>query len=337
MLDDGSDVSLCDHRQLEKLGLNGINRQFTLTTFSNTEEQSGLEVGLKVSSIDGVKDLCLPRVWSVERIPVSEKTIPVPDDLRRWPHLQDLSFPQIDDQTVMLFIGGDCPEAFWVLDERKGASDEPYAVKFPLGWTLLGPVGPTNPHQEFHVNFVRSLDDDDLLQSQVKRFWLTDFGESLAASEVCMSLEDKRTLKIMNETVTKTDGHYQVGLPWRNRPPSIPNNRGFAESRLCSLKRRLLKDEELHRKYNTTMDGNLCKGHAVKIPPRELSVEGTNVWNLPHHPVVHDRKPDKVRVVFDCATKYMGTSLNDQLMQGPELNNNQCFDAILTGEVRYNR
>ncbi|XP_068738912.1 uncharacterized protein [Montipora capricornis] len=273
---------------------------------SNTEEQSGLEVGLKVSSIDGVKDLCLPRVWSVERIPVSEKSIPVPDDLRRWPHLQDLSFPQIDDQTVMLFIGGDCREAFWVLDERKGASDEPYAVKFPLGWTLLGPVGPTNPHQEFHVNFVRSLDDDDLLQSQVKRFWLTDFGESLAASEVCMSLEDKRTLKIMNETVTKTDGHYQVGLPWRNRPPSIPNNRSFAESRLCSLKRRLLKDEELHRKYNTTMDGNLCKGHAVKIPPRELSVKGKNVWYLPHHPVVHDRKPnnEKFAIIADIESMF---------------------------------
>ena len=71
----------------------------------------------------------------------------------------------------------------------------------------------------------------------MKRFWLTDFGESLAASEVCMSLEDKRAFKIMNETVTKTDGHYQVRLPWRNRPPSIPNNRGFTESRLCSLKR----------------------------------------------------------------------------------------------------
>ena len=55
----------------------------------------------------------------------------------------------------------------------------------------IGPIGPTNPHEEFHVNFVCSRDDDDLLQSQVKRFWLTDFSESLAASEVCMSLEDK--------------------------------------------------------------------------------------------------------------------------------------------------
>ena len=80
----------------------------------------------------------------------------------------------------------------------------------------------------------------------------------------------------MNETVTKTDGHYQAGLPWRNRLPSIQNNRGFTESRLCSLKRGLLKGEELHGKYNATMNEYLSKGHAVNIPPRELSVEGTS-------------------------------------------------------------
>ena len=133
-MDDGSDVSLCDQCLLEKLGLKGISRQFTLTTLRNTEEQNGLEVCLNVSSIDGEKGLFIASVWSVEGNPVSQKSIPVPDDLRSWPHLQDLSFPQIDEQKVMLLIGGDCPQAFWVLDERKGASDEPYAVKFLLGW-----------------------------------------------------------------------------------------------------------------------------------------------------------------------------------------------------------
>ena len=57
LLDDGSDVSLCDQRLLEKLVLKGVSRQFTLTTLSNTEEQSGLEVSLNVSSIVGEKGL----------------------------------------------------------------------------------------------------------------------------------------------------------------------------------------------------------------------------------------------------------------------------------------
>ena len=112
LLDDGADVLLCDHRLLEKLGLNGISRQFTLTTLSNTEEQSGLEVA-KVCSLDGVKDLCLPLpACQLKEFPCQRRAFQYLMILRRWPHLQDLSFPQIDDQTVMLLIGGYCPKAF---------------------------------------------------------------------------------------------------------------------------------------------------------------------------------------------------------------------------------
>ena len=46
------------------------------------------------------------------------------------------------------------------------------------------------------------------------------------------------------------------------------------------------------------------------------------VWYLPHHPVLNANKSGKVCVVFDCAAKHQGTSLNAQLLQGPDLTNN---------------
>jgi hypothetical protein len=66
----------------------------------------------------------------------------------------------------------------------------------------------------------------------------------------------------------------------------------------------------------------LNKGYAEIIPNNEVHRNDGAVWYLPHHPVLHDKKPDKVRIVFDCSAKYAGSSLNDQVLKGPDLMNN---------------
>ena len=53
----------------------------------------------------------------------------------------------------------------------------------------------------------------------------------------------------------------------------------------------------------------------------ELSVSDGSVWYLPHHGVVSESKPGKLRVVFDCAATHAGVSLNSECFQGPDLNN----------------
>ena len=117
------------------------------------------------------------------------------------------------------------------------------------------------------------------------------------------------------------DGHYQVALPWRYDPPYLPNNKVVAERRGLLLKKRLLRDEAMLEKYKMTMTDYIEKGHTERIPEEELEVHDRPVWYLPHHPVTHPLKPDKVRVVYDCAAKYGGTSLNQQLLPGPDQTN----------------
>lgn len=47
-----------------------------------------------------------------------------------------------------------------------------------------------------------------------------------------------------------------------------------------------------------------------------------NLWYRPQHAVFHSHKPDKLRVLLDCAARFKGTLLNDQLLHDPDLTNN---------------
>ncbi|XP_070560303.1 uncharacterized protein [Ptychodera flava] len=125
----------------------------------------------------------------------------------------------------------------------------------------------------------------------------------------------------MDRSICLHNGHYQLKLPWQFDTPTLPNNKQLAEKRLHLLKRRLLKDDTLLERYSSTMEDYISQGHARRVPKENVVVKDQPVWYLPHHPVTNPNKPDKCRVVFDCAAKYGGTSLNDQLLQGPDMTN----------------
>ncbi|KAK0146187.1 hypothetical protein N1851_014504 [Merluccius polli] len=72
--------------------------------------------------------------------------------------------------------------------------------------------------------------------------------------------------------------------------------------------------------YTSFMEDILKKGYAEKVPPQQLRREDGKVWYIPHHGVYHKRKL-KLRVVFDCTSLFQGTSLNKELLQGPDLTN----------------
>ena len=93
------------------------------------------------------------------------------------------------------------------------------------------------------------------------------------------------------------------------------------EARLHHLKRRFSRDPDLEAKYRAAIQEYVNKGYARKMTPEEATKRSRITWYLPHHPVFNVNKPNKCRVVFDAAAKSDGTSLNDQLFQGPDLVN----------------
>ena len=109
--------------------------------------------------------------------------------MNRWPHLHDITLPSIGESEVRLIIGSNAPDAFWVLEERRGQRGEPYAVRCPLGWTVIGPADRIESMSRRHsVNFTRLTEfieeDDDYLMQQLAQFWKIESYGRFTNSEV---------------------------------------------------------------------------------------------------------------------------------------------------------
>ena len=131
----------------------------------------------------------------------------------------------------------------------------------------------------------------------------------------------RAALQLLTNSVEVQNGHYQLPLLWKPSDVELLNNLVVAKQRLSSLKRRFTKDDDFQGKHTKVISSYLQQGFAQQVPHEHLNNHTGPTWYMPHHAVTNLRKPDKVRVVFDCATKYKGTSLNDNLIRGPDLVN----------------
>ena len=317
LLDSGSTNSFCCEELTDLLAVNGQKEIFTLTTLGRADSMEEAQVvSLEVSDINSERSFDIPKVYTRRELPISMQNAATLDDVAKWPHLRDIPLPNLQGLKVMLLIGQDVPEAMICYETRQGSRGAPYAVRTPFGWTVNGPLNTTGDCKAYS-SFVSA---EAKLDSQVERFWKLESSEMIASDEVEMSVSDLKATSVWNDTISLKEGHYEVAIPFKHRPPHLPDNRQIAEERLNSLSRRLERDPALKTKYQAGIDDLLAKGYAEKVENDEVS-NGTRIWYLPHHPVLHPKKPDKVRIVFDCAAKYAGTSLNDQVLQGPDLTN----------------
>ena len=217
-----------------------------------------------------------------------------------------------------LLIGQDVPEALEPCEVRSCRGKGPYAMKTKFGWTLNGPLGRHSCFEKRYVNFIRA---DEELGRIFQQFMNLEFSESVSDPTFALSRQGEKVLSIYEESARLLDGHYEIAIPWKLHPPGLPNNRPLAEHHLRLLGRRLGKDPELYSRYSAFMSDLLVKGYAKRVPEDRCSRDDGKVWYLPHHSVVHPRKPEKVRVVFDCAARYRGTSLSNRVLRGPDLTN----------------
>ena len=319
-LDGGSTGSFCTESLLKRLGIENSRfvEEDVLTTTMNSKsiERYKLVPGLSISDLDSNDVIMLPPIYAAKSIPVEKCDVVNEEDLSRWPHLQHLELPRTNSE-VEIMIGNNVPHVLEPWEIINSTKDfDPHALKTRLGWVICGAGNGNNLAMGIKkVSVARTNFMDKLLIENYNQ----DF-QDLALIKNELSIQDKEWLNLMETNCRVVDGKYQLPLPLAlsSKVNDLPDSKPMALKRLSILNRKLCRNKSYADLYCEFMDKMLINGYAELVEqPNDF---GTS-WYIPHFGVQRADKPGKVRVVFDCAAKVQGISLNDCLVQGPDLLN----------------
>ena len=130
----GSDATLCLRGLLKESGLESESTDFRLTTVNHAGKEYGRRASLKIEALDGKTKFTLDQVLTTERLPIGEKHFTNNRELRKWPHLDGIYLPQVDERKVSILIGSNRPDIIDNNSEiRRRTKGQSYAVNTPLG------------------------------------------------------------------------------------------------------------------------------------------------------------------------------------------------------------
>ena len=317
-LDNFSTDCFLDQELMKNLGVKGNYKEMSLTTMEKSNKNYSVQVinNLEVTDLDGNEGKIIPVLFATANWPFTADDSPRPQDVAALPYLSDVPFSFLDCK-IGLLVGANMPSLIRPLRVLSRHEDEPYASLHKLGWALNGPVRGIQTSSKCHR--IKVCDHEDL-NEKIQSCFARDF-EECQDDAVGPSIKDRMwTTRIENSIKQRDDGHFEIGLPFEETT-LFPSNRHQALKRLDTLKSRFLKNEKFFTEYKSFMRSMLENNFAEAIPQEEILPFEGNVWYLVHHGVYHPQK-QKLRVVFDCSLKHQGVSLNDKLLQGPDLTNN---------------
>ena len=210
----------------------------------------------------------------------------------KFDHLKHITFPNVKQNQVCIIIGIDNLDLIHYNEIVKGPKNTPWAVKTPLGWTCAGKTNiiadEQNPVLKTQICSHGQLDNELFTKVQD---WMKIENYGIASKKKALSKNDEKALEILQSTTRFKNGHYEVGLLWKENA-KLPNNRWLAEKQLKQLKAKLSIKPVLREKYEETLQKDLQNGYVVKIDPCTDNTK--SVSYLPHHPVSNENKPGKI-------------------------------------------
>ena len=327
IVDDQSNCTLVDPKVPKMLGCKAYECDYSINTVAGcgTTTAGHVVMGLKAKGVFKSKWLPLPKSYTSASIPNAIDEVATRDIVSLHKNLKKYANNFIDkiqsSDEVLILVGRDCAAA---MPCRSYGTQEPWLFDTPLGFALVGNACISSStcstsqkrvlktgisHEHFNVEKLFNKKSD-----------LDVFKELADDEELGLSLNDYKFIDIMsNCTQVTSSGHIEAPMPLSNDSP-LPDNEAAVYCRSVNMLKRLKTKPQPLEACLASMGKSISEGFIEEVPAGELSGPEGRRWFLPIFPV-HQPRKNKVRIVYDASAKFKGTSLNDNLLSGPNLNN----------------
>ena len=289
--------------------------ELSLTTMQGTRNKltcSKVE-SIEIHSIDGQNKTILDGAFLKSNWPFTIEDSPSRRDTIGYSNLENLPI-EYAKVKIGLLIGLNRSDILRPLSIVHTNRNGPYATKHMFGWAVSGNVSSgLSTISCFHVN----VEERNIsLEEQFEKCFSLDFQDS--EPMIKSSFDDEKWLgKVTSSFKNLENNQIEIGLPFKENI-LLPYNYKQVVNSMHRLKQQFLKDPKYFSEYSSFMDDMIEKGYAEKVPVDELKFDPGQGWYLVHFSVRHKQKK-KLRIVFDCSRKFYGLSLNDALLQGPDM------------------
>ena len=311
-------------------GINSPTVDYHLNTLSGYQSKfTGIELNdFFIKGVGEKKGFYLPKMVTNDSIVNNRDEIASPKIVAAHSHISHLAkhFNEVDGSAnIMLLLGRDCGAA---MRTKCHGHKAPYAHHTSLGWALVGQtcIPDTTPSvmNVMKVNLHEALEIQPCFsQPALKPLNSQNIFEECASDEhKSLSQNEQQFINIVNDNISiGKDGHIIMPLPFKSNDIFMPDNRAAVFHRTNNTLQRMKGDESKLQQSLETMNKYISAGHVEQLSDDEQLPPTGKYWYIPVFPVTHPKK-EKVRIVFDSSAKYKGTSLNEELLTGPDVLNN---------------
>lgn len=322
-LDDGSNMTTMEESLANELELHGSTKELCVDwAFGNTH--SAIDSKIVTVGISGYYENAprfkMSNVRTVKHLHLPTQSV-TSSWIEQYSHLRNVPIATYDSIKPRILIGLQYSKLIVSLETIEGRENEPIVCKTRLGWVVQGPTfkdDESSESQTFSVNMCVCQSHDNELHQLVKDYFTMENLGVKISDLVLESKEMQRAKHILNTTTVKKGDRYETGLLWKQDAIELPDSYDMALKRLICLENKMAKNPELKANLFDQIEQFVVKKYIRKLSSEEMHNCKYRVWYLPTFPVFNPKKPEKVRLVWDGAAKIKKTSLNSNLLAGPD-------------------